>query len=188
MEAPVPASVTPFPSSTSPTAFDGEAERFYASQAPKVYRAAYRITGSAVDAEDVVQTVFLRLLQRSDVPFGAGGEGYLYRSGVHAALDLLRSRQRAGFVPLEDPDGASDPAPGPEREEELRRLRRCLRLALSRLSPRAAEIFALRYFEGLGNREIAELSGTSQGVIAVLLHRTRARLRKELGALLGDRS
>ncbi len=49
-------------------------------------------------------------------------------------------------------------------------------------------MFALRYFEGLGNREIAELLGTSQGVVAVLLHRTRARLRKELAALLGDRS
>jgi RNA polymerase sigma-70 factor (ECF subfamily) len=90
-------------------------------------------------------------------------------------------------VPLEEPDGAADPAPGPEREEDLRRLRQALRSALSRLSPRAAEMFALRYFEGLGNREIAELLGTSQGVVAVLLHRTRARLRKELGALLGDR-
>jgi RNA polymerase sigma-70 factor (ECF subfamily) len=163
-------------------------ERFYAAQAPKVFRAAYRITGSAADAEDVVQGVFLRLLQRSDVPLGDGGAGYLYRSTVHGALDLLRSRQRAAWVPLEEPDGAADPAPGPEREEDLRRLRRALRSALSRLSPRAAEIFALRYFEGLGNREIAELVGTSQGVVAVLLHRTRARLRKELGALLGDRS
>lgn len=181
------ASPIPFPSSAPPP-LAGAAERFYAAQAPKVYRAAYRITGSAVDAEDVVQTVFLRLLQRSDVPFGEGGEGYLYRSGVHAALDLLRSRQRWGFVPLEEPDGARDPGEGPERDEELRRLRRALRLALSRLSPRAAEAFALRYFEGLGNREIAGLLETSQGVVAVLLHRTRARLRKELGALLGDRS
>lgn len=183
----MPATVTRFPSS-APPALAGEAELFYAAQAPKVYRAAYRITGSPVDAEDVVQTVFLRLLQRPEVPFGEGGAGYLYRSAVHAALDVLRARQRAGWVPLEDPDGATDPAPGPERDEEQRRQRRALRRALSRLSPRAAEIFALRYFEGFGNREIAELTGTSQGVVAVLLHRTRARLRKELAALLGDRS
>ncbi len=181
------ATVTRFPSSTPPPELDGAVERFYAAQAPKVFRAAYRITGSAADAEDVVQSVFLRLLQRSDVPLGDGGAGYLYRSAVHGALDLLRSRQRAAWVPLEEPDGAADPAPGPEREEDLRRLRQALRSALSRLSPRAAEMFALRYFEGLGNREIAGLLGTSQGVVAVLLHRTRARLRKELGALLGDR-
>jgi RNA polymerase sigma factor (sigma-70 family) len=43
----------------------------------------------------------------------------------------------------------------------------------------------LRYFEGLHNREIADLLGISQGVVAVLLHRTRARLRKELAALEG---
>ena len=187
MEAPVSASPIPFPSATPPP-LSGAAESFYAAQAPKVYRAAYRITGSSADAEDVVPTVFLRLLQRADVPFGAGGEGYLYRSGVHAALDLLRSRQRWGFVPLEEPDGGHDPSAGPEREAELRRLRQALRRALSRLSARAAEIFALRYFEGLGNREIAELLGTSQGVVAVLLHRTRARLRKELAVLLGERS
>jgi RNA polymerase sigma-70 factor (ECF subfamily) len=46
-------------------------------------------------------------------------------------------------------------------------------------------MFALRYFEGLGNSEIAELLGVSQGVVAVLLHRTRARLQKELVALKG---
>lgn len=184
----MPATVTRFPGSAPPPELDGAVERFYAAQAPKVYRAAHRITGSAADAEDVVQSVFLRLLQRTDVPLGDDGAGYLYRSAVHASLDLLRARRRAAWVPLEEPDGAADPAPGPEQDEEQRRLRRALRSALSRLSPRAAEMFALRYFEGLGNREIAELLGTSQGVVAVLLHRTRARLRKELAALLGDRS
>ncbi len=47
-------------------------------------------------------------------------------------------------------------------------------------------MFALRYFEGLGNAEIADLLDVSPGVVAVLLHRTRARLRKELVALEGD--
>ncbi len=187
---PLPLNQTP--SADAPLAPGPEGfERFYAEQAPKLYRAAHRITGSAVDAEDVVQTVFLRLLRQRTAPLGEGGEGYAYRAALNAALDVVRSRQRAGWVPLEDPEHggaavARDPRPDPEREHELARLRRCLRLALARLSPRAAEIFALRYFEGLGNREIAELLGTSQGVVAVLLHRTRARLRKELGSLLGD--
>jgi RNA polymerase sigma-70 factor (ECF subfamily) len=187
----VPATVTRFPDPEPPPApLPAEFERFYAEQAPKLFRAAHRITGSAVDAEDVVQTVFLRLLGRSDVVLGAGSEGYLYRSALNAALDVVRARQRSGWVPLEDPESGvgwpADPGPGPDREHERRRLRRSLRLALSRLAPRAAETFALRYFEGLGNAEIAELLGTSSGVVAVLLHRTRARLRKELGLLLGE--
>jgi RNA polymerase sigma factor (sigma-70 family) len=47
-------------------------------------------------------------------------------------------------------------------------------------------MFSLRYFEGLGNHQIAELLGVSSGVVAVLLHRTRARLQKELAALNGE--
>lgn len=173
-------------------ALGGAAEALFAEQAPKAFRAAYRITGNAMDAEDVVQTVFLRLLRQSQPPTGDGAGGYVYRSAVNGALDLVRSRHRAGWVPLET-DGRpavalADTAPEPDREAELSELRRALRLALARLTPRAAEIFALRYFEGLGNREIAELTDTSAGVVAVLLHRTRARLRRELENLLGETS
>ena len=55
-----------------------------------VYRAAYRITGNAMDAEDVLQTVFTRLLRRErQRPFRERGS-YLHRAAVNAALDLMR--------------------------------------------------------------------------------------------------
>lgn len=164
-------------------------ERFWSEHSEAVFRAAYRVTGNSADAEDVLQTVFLRLARRGDGELDDQAGGYLYRSAVNAALDVVRSRQRAGWVPLEPVAGESALAssdPGPERERASRELRANLRLAMARLSPRAAEIFALRYFEGMPNREIADLLGLSQGVVAVLLHRTRARLRKELAALEGD--
>ena len=151
--------------------------------------AAWRVTGSATDAEDVLQTVFLRLSRRpASQPLGEAVGGYLHRAAVHAALDVVRSRQRAGWVPLEAAGELprTHPEGDPERAQRSAELRRALRLALARLSPRAAEVFALRYFEGLGNVEIAVLMGVSQGVVAVLLHRTRARLRKELAVLMGD--
>jgi len=187
-EDPVPHALTEHPNHPTPP-LAGAAEALFAEQAPKAFRAAYRITGNAMDAEDVVQTVFLRLLRQSAPPTGEGAGGYVYRSAINGALDLVRSRHRAGWVPLETDGRAvalADRAPEPDREHELSELRRTLRLALARLTPRSAEIFALRYFEGLGNREIAELTGTSAGVVAVLLHRTRARLRRELENLLGD--
>lgn len=165
-------------------------ERCYEEHADRVYRAAYRVTGSAADAEDVLQTVFLRLSRRAaDDSLGADAGGYLHRAAVHAALDVLRSRHRSGWVPL-DASGelAANASEDPERHHRNAELRRSLRLALSRLSPRAAEVFALRYFEGLGNAEIAALAGVSSGVVAVLLHRTRARLRRELSVLMGDAS
>lgn len=163
-------------------------ERFWSEHSEAIFRAAYRVTGSPADAEDVLQTVFLRLARRGDGELDDRAGGYLYRSAVNAALDVVRSRQRAGWVPLEPAGGGetyATGAPDPERELASRELRANLRLAMARLSPRAAEIFALRYFEGMPNREIADLLGISQGVVAVLLHRTRARLRKELVALEG---
>ena len=156
-----------------------------------VYRAAYRITGNAMDAEDVLQTVFTRLLRRPgaaglDLSLSAGS--YLHRAAVNAALDLLRSRRRGRLVPLGDVEQEliDEERPGPERRSSSRELGRRLRAALSRLPPRQAEIFALRYLEGLGNLEIARLLGSSQTAIAVILHRARHRLQRELRTPQGD--
>lgn len=156
-----------------------------------VFRAAYRITGNPMDAEDVLQTVFTRLLRREEGadldPDGAGS--YLHRAAVNAALDLLRARRRSRAVRLEEAaDLADDPESGPERRPLRRELRSRLREALLSLTPRSAEIFALRYFEGLGNVEIARSLGTSQTAVAVILHRARHRLQKELAPRAGDPS
>ena len=192
----------------------GRLERFWKAHSEKIFRAAYRITGNPADAEDVLQTVFLRLARQvdtadrgADLGASRGSElieneagGYLHRSAVNAALDIVRSRQRAGWVPLEPAAGGGSAAGAggaslvdvlasaaldPEHLQRNRELRANLRLAIARLSPRSAEIFVLRYFEDMPNREIASLMGVSQGLVAVLLHRTRARLRKELAVLEG---
>ena len=154
----------------------------------RVYRAAYRITGNATDAEDVLQTVFLRLLKREvEVDLSAGAASYLARAAVNAALDMLRARKRARRVDLDEVEGdlAAPQDTDPEGLSGGRELVRWLRGAVGRLSPRAAEIFSLRYFQGHGNREIAEMLGTSQTAVAVILHRTRHRLAKDLKPILG---
>jgi RNA polymerase sigma-70 factor (ECF subfamily) len=66
---------------------------------------------------------------------------------------------------------------------ELRELRDALRRALSKMPERNAEMFAMRFFEGYTNPEIAKLMGLSQIVVAVTLHRTRKKLQKEMGAV-----
>jgi RNA polymerase sigma-70 factor (ECF subfamily) len=151
----------------------------------RVLTAAYRITGSMADAEDVTQAVFLRLASAKSLmearPMDNTGT-YLYRAGINGALDLLRSRKRAAVEPL---DGAADIAStargsSPETEATSRQLGETLRAAISELPPRAAEMFTLRYLEDLSNREIAGLMGTSQAVVAVTLHNARSRLKKRL--------
>jgi RNA polymerase sigma factor (sigma-70 family) len=61
-------------------------------------------------------------------------------------------------------------------------LRETLRRALSGLPERSAEIFTLRFFEGLTNPEIAKALGISSITVAVTLHRARRQLQKKLRA------
>jgi RNA polymerase sigma-70 factor (ECF subfamily) len=158
-------------------------ERLYTAHHDKVFRAAFRVIGNASDAEDVVQTVFLRLL-RNDHTFQTVEDAgnYLYRAGVNAALDLVRSRKTSATAPLEE---HSPPDPGwkPDREHHAAELREKLREAVATLHETAAEMFVLRYFEGYDNAEVARICNTTEGTVAVTLHRTRARLQKELGAI-----
>jgi RNA polymerase sigma-70 factor, ECF subfamily len=159
--------------------FVGELEDLFQAHHRAVFGAAYRITGNAADAEDVLQTVFLRLAGRDcSAPPLANSASYLRRAAINAALDVLRARRAEDSVPL---DGSQPNPCQPERSE----LRDLLRRALARLSPEAAEIFALRFFEGHSNREIARQLGTSQVRVAVIVHRARQRLRSEVSSYLG---
>jgi RNA polymerase sigma-70 factor (ECF subfamily) len=74
----------------------------------------------------------------------------------------------------------SNPGVSPERALSSLEIKNWLRRELVTLNPRAAEMFVLRYLEGLDNPEIARTMNTSQAVVAVTLHRTRARLKKGL--------
>ena len=136
-----------------------------------VFRTAYRVIGNAADAEDVLQTIFLRLLRRRQTDTVEDHESYLRRAAVNASLDLIRSRREA--VELVDlPSRAHEPDAG--------ELRAALRRALGRLSPRSAEIFTLRFFEGLSNQKIARMLGMSRVSVAVVVHRARQQLRRDL--------
>jgi RNA polymerase sigma-70 factor, ECF subfamily len=148
-----------------------------------VLRAGYRITGSMTDAEDVAQTVFLRLARGglADTEIRDLGS-YLRRAAVNSALDLLRSRTVQAQVPIEDASLPSHSCDSPERARSSAELRHKLRQALAKLHPRTAEMFVLRYVEDFANPEIARMMQTSQAVVAVMLHRARSRLRKELSA------
>jgi RNA polymerase sigma-70 factor, ECF subfamily len=166
------------PASTAPLA------QIYHDHHDRVFRAAYRIVGNANDAEDVVQTVFLRLAGREGVAHGIDElQSYLYRAAINTGLDLLRARRKGQTVALDEVEqhlGDDSPALADEH-----RLRACLRRALAELSPRWAEMFVLKHLEGRDNQEIAELCGTSQAVVGVTLFRARSRVKKALTAQSG---
>ncbi len=146
----------------------------YRRYSDTVYRTAMRVTGNSADAEDVLQTVFLRVLNQGErLDPAVVPEAYFRRAATNASLDVLRQRGTRAESQLDDslPHAAHD-AP-PLLKERLRR-------ALSALSERDAEMFILRYIEGLTNGELAEMYGMEKASIAVRLHRIRQVLQEEL--------
>ena len=175
------AAAIPMPDTSDQLFKSDQLSQLFADHHRRILLAAYRITGSMADAEDVAQTVFLRLGTGEGVPMKSAGS-YLYRAAINGALDLLRRRKVAATEPLDAAAGVAAAGWGesPEREASGKQLAALLRQAVSELAPRAAEMFTLRYIEELGNREIAALMGTSQAVVAVTLHQTRSKLKKRL--------
>src|SRR5262245_12289118 len=159
-----------------------ELEALFLEHSRLVYRTAYSVTGSAQDAEDVVQTLFLQLL-RHGIPSGLQNNprGYLYRAAVNSALNAVKSRRRrteatdaAGReLPTLVPARHDDPGGDAERQDRLVS-------AVATLPPRTVEMLVLRYSHDYSDAEIARLLGTSRGVVAVRLFRARARLKKLL--------
>jgi RNA polymerase sigma factor (sigma-70 family) len=89
-EKPVQAAVKPLRSLPDPP---GVLEILFRAHHERVFRTAHRITGSAADAEDVLQTVFLRLVKSHEsVNLAEHPEAYLSRAAINASLDLMRSR------------------------------------------------------------------------------------------------
>ena len=157
-------------STPAPAGFAGVYERHYET----VFRAALRVTGSPTDAEDVLQTVFLRVLSGSGHDDAAvRPAAYFRRAAVNAAVDLLRRRVVHAETAYDDsaPHAAVEPAL--LLKEQLRR-------AVATLDPDDATLFLLRYVEGLTNQELADAFQLEKNNVAVRLHRIRARLQAEI--------
>src|SRR5262249_8006804 len=143
------------------------------------YRTAYSITRSAEDAEDVVQTIFLRLLRREDPPdLTRNPKGYFYRSAVNIALKLIRVRRR--HVPIVGAEPAT--VVNFDRLDADEEMDRLLWSAIAELNEGAAQIVILRYIHEYSLNDIAKLLGTSRSAVGVQLFRARARLKKLIRA------
>jgi RNA polymerase sigma factor (sigma-70 family) len=159
---------------------DQDFEELFRLHHQLVSRTAYSITGRVEDAEDVLQLLFLKLMQRG-LPqgFQQNPRGYLYRAAVYASLDLIQARNRRSAVEAANPLSAGDSTGSGERENlYVDRLRN----ALMKLKPRAVEILILHYKFDYTDAQIAKMLGTSRGAVAINLYRSRARLKRLLRA------
>jgi len=154
-----------------------EFTELYETHYAVVYRAALRVTGNPADAEDALQTVFLRIFealsQGGELPALRNPEAWFKRAACNAAIDILRRRTTRAEVNIDDAPLKLVKKPETLLKEQLRR-------AIAALDPKDSELFLLRYVEGFSNGELAELFRQEKNNIAVRLHRIRQLLQMEM--------
>jgi RNA polymerase sigma-70 factor (ECF subfamily) len=143
----------------------------------------YRMTGSAADAEDLVQETFRRALERPPADPAAPWRPWLVKVATNLCIDALRRRRRDGYFgpwlpePVETRELVESLEPSPEaRYGALESATLAFLLALEALEPRPRAALVLRDVLGLSGPETAALLETTPGNVRVMLHRARRAL------------
>ena len=137
-----------------------------------VYRIAYHALNSRADAEDVTQTVLLKLYEcKKEFESEEHMKHWILRVAVNESRKLLRSFWRRTLVPLEEWQERAAPE-DPARAEVLE--------AVMALEPKYRLAVYLYYYEGLTVAEAAAVMKANVSTVQTWLLRARARLRKEL--------
>ncbi|RUL88296.1 sigma-70 family RNA polymerase sigma factor [Tautonia sociabilis] len=160
----------------------------------RLYPTLLRLTGSAEDAQDLLQESFLRAYKKLG-RFRGGSSFYtwLYRLAVNLALSHRRRRKGPvrlselrgeGAAPLEPPADPtrSDPTlPAEQAEREA-----IIQAALDALAPDHRAVVVLKEFDGLRYEEIAATLGVPVGTVRSRLHRARRELRDRLSGIVDE--
>ena len=134
-----------------------------------VYRLAYARVGNKFDAEDILQTVFLKLCkEKRSFNDGEHLKAWLLKVTVNSSKNLLKS----GWMKLTE--GLSDTIPAPKHEVGE------VYSAVARLPLKYRTIIHLHYFEGYSCREIAEITSTNEATVKTRLKRARETLKGEI--------
>ncbi len=149
-------------------AFRGCVERY----ADTVFRVAFQSLRHRADAEDVMQTVFLRLLEsRTVFESEAHVRHWLIRVAVNESRKVLRSpwrRRRVEITAWQEPAAAEDPA------------QRALYQAVMALPEKYRLSIYLHYYEGYAVKEIADALHAKPSTVQTWLMRAREKLRGAL--------
>lgn len=153
-------------------------EEFEANR-QRLFGIAYRMLGSAADAEDLVQETWLRWAQDSAVPQSA--RAYLTTILTRLCIDHLRSArvQRESYVGTWLPEPVAlrpDPAESAELADSLSM---AFLLTLERLSATQRAAFLLHDVFGAGYEEVAGILGKSEAACRQIVRRARAGIRTE---------
>lgn len=154
-----------------------------------LYRHVLRITGSAADAEDVVQDALISAWKSIASFEGGSFRAWIYRIATNRAIDLLRARRRRGELPLEPPEGEevewaepADPGPEPLELASQSEAFAVVEQAMAALPAEQRTALALRDIEGFSYEEIARITVVEVGTVKSRIHRARLSVRNALVA------
>ncbi len=148
-----------------------------------IFRYIYYRIGDYEMAEDLRAEVFIKMLE------GLGSFSYqgwsisawLYRIAHDRVVDHLRRAKRRQQEPLDD--HYIDPAAGPDLVSLARLDHAALREAIGKLTDDQAEVIILRFIQDLSLREVAQITGRTEGAIKALQHRALQALGRLLGSV-----
>jgi RNA polymerase sigma-70 factor, ECF subfamily len=145
------------------------------------WRMAYRFLGDSMEAEDVAQEAFLKILAaaRRYRP-AATFRTYFYRIVVHCCIDHTRKRR---LMTTEDAPEAVDPSLSLTEALIQKERAADVHTALDALPPNQKAAMILRHYEGLSYVEIARILDVSPKAVEGLISRARASLQDRLAHL-----
>jgi RNA polymerase sigma-70 factor (ECF subfamily) len=155
---------------------------------PAVWKTVSRLLRNPADAEDCFQNTFVAALELSSSQEIRNWPALLKQLATRRALERLRCRyresKRSSPLPEQCVNGqpVAGKSPQPDEAALANELAERLRIALSRIDKRQAEVFCLGCLEEMSYAEIADRLELSVSHVGVLLNRARAALRKELPA------
>ena len=151
----------------------------------KLYRFALRITGSAPEAEDVVQEVLERVWKSSEEQATgvSNWEAWCMTLTRNRSLDKVRTATQRRVVPLDGEAARESDSGDAARTTELRDLADHARRLMLELPEKQRLVMHLRYVEELSYEEIAQVLDISLDQVKVGLHRARKTIREKLLAV-----
>ena len=179
---------------------EAEVERLVDTYADLICRVSYTYLGSTADAEDICQTVLMKLMElvgdgTRRFESAEHEKAWIIRATINASKDVLKSAYRQRVVSMEEDrvqgGGAGDadvspesamvrPAPSPSPEQALLEAESPVLAAVKTLPPLYREAIYLYYYEGYTARDIAAITGSSEAAVHAHLSRGRAKLRTML--------
>lgn len=154
-----------------------------------LYRSAYRVTGNAADADDVVQEAFLRSYRAlASFDSRATFTTWLHRIAINCALDLIDSRRRrdSRISDGEDLSLLASQAATPDRVVLGSEMQRAIAAAMAELTGNERTAFVLRHFEGMPLEEIGQILGTRLNATKNTVFRAVKKLRQQLQPFTGS--